>query len=109
MPDSIVSDADYQRLFPIKFALDAESQKLDQLQAQQDSKANRIRQDRENLDNTDSYAVDAFNAEVGAYKASRPYIKLRTDNYNTRVDAFNQELQRVGTLIKTEPATTVSP
>lgn len=104
-----VSDTDYQRLFPIKSALDAESQNLDRLEAKEATTGDRIRQDRENLDNTDSVALDNFNAEVDAYNSSQAYIKNQTDAFNSRVDDFNRELHRVGTLINTEPSTTVSP
>jgi hypothetical protein len=105
----LVSDADYQRLLPIKSALDVESQILDRLEAQEASMGNRIRQDRENLDNTDSVAVDNFNTEVDTHNSSQVYIQKRTAAFNTRADDFNRELHRVGTLIKTTPSPTVSP
>jgi hypothetical protein len=104
-----VSDADYQRLFPIKSDLDLESKSLDRLEEEEATLGNRIRQDRGNLDNTDPVAVDGFNAEVDNYNSSQDYIEKQTATFNSRADDFNRELHRVGTLIKAESANSVGP
>jgi S1-C subfamily serine protease len=95
-----VSESDYQRLYPQKVALDAENKKLDQLDAESKAQAQRIEQDRQNLDNTDPQAINSFNAEVDRHNSFLDQIKQETATFNDAVDRFNTELKRVGTLIK---------
>lgn len=95
-----VSDADYIRLLPIKQALDMESKQLDEMLAQLDIQDNKINSVRAALDNTDPQAVANFNAEVDSYNSYKVHIDQKTDEFNTSVDNFNRELQRVGRLNK---------
>jgi tetratricopeptide (TPR) repeat protein len=95
-----VSESDYQRLYPQELALQAESKKLDQLNAASDAEARQIEQDRNGIDNSNPQAVDSFNSEVSRHNVALDQIKQETVIFNDEVDHFNAELRRVGTPVK---------
>jgi len=79
-----VSEHHYQRLVAKQLELSVLSSELDGLGSQIDSR-------RANLNRYDGDAVDSYNALVNRYEHLRA-------TYNTKVDAFNSELERVGRL-----------
>lgn len=91
-----VSDADYNRLLPIKQELDRESQALDIRKTALDAKSQAHQNSR--IDDTDQAAVDSYNLEADAINTERTSYNEAVDIFNSKVDDFNTELHRVGTL-----------
>ena len=94
-----VPNAAYHRLINLqsglslkKTSLDFEENRLRLLSAQIDT-------ERTYLDQTSQYAVDAFNRKVNQVNALNSKVQSMVDDYNRNVDAFNTELERVGTPI----------
>ncbi len=92
-----ISNAEYQILHPRKLDLDAWSTKIDSYQRYTDALSKQVESDRLSMDNTSQMAVDNFNLEVEKYNTANANLQKSIDSYNASVQAFNAELERVGT------------
>jgi len=80
-----------------KAAVDAQEASLNSLKSQVEALNNQIERERAYLDQTNQYAIDAFNREVDHYNALHQQLKDGIDVFNTSVNDYNAELARVGT------------
>lgn len=87
----------YLRLSRQRAAIDAEEAAITAIQAKQRGLSDRLETERSFLDRTDEFEVDAFNDQINDLNTARIQLKRRIDAFNTSVDAFNAELERVGT------------
>lgn len=95
-----VPDAAYNRLVSLKNALDVKNMQIDAENRAFESMASLVERERQYLDTTSEYAVDAFNRRVNNLNAKNQQLQNLVDDYNRDVQAFNYELERVGTLIR---------
>ncbi|MDB4055670.1 hypothetical protein N9496_06750 [Akkermansiaceae bacterium] len=95
-----VSDHDYRRLSIMKSSLSAKSTSVGFEKSRLSSMANEVDRARIGLDRTSQYAVDSFNRKVGQVNTMNRRVQNLVDGYNQDVNAFNRELESVGTLIR---------
>jgi len=76
----------------LKLKIDMDRSDLDQKQRQYDSDRAEVDSRRLSLDNTDQYAVDAFNQFVDQVNAEGDALDLARSAFNAEVDAYNADL-----------------
>ena len=94
-----VSNADYNRLLGMRSALIPKSAMIDRSKKERQALSSQLEIDRINLDQTSQYAVDTFNRKINRLNAMNGPLQALVDDFNRDVDAFNAELERVGTPI----------
>ncbi len=94
-----VSNSDYSRLLSMKSALTTKQTSLNAEKTRLKALSAELDQDRLYLDQTSQYAVDAFNRKVGQVNNLNDRMQFSVNDFNKDVDAFNTELERVGTPI----------
>jgi hypothetical protein len=87
----------YLRLSKERAAIDEEDRAITAIQANQEAQSASIESERTYLDRTNQYEIDAFNAKIHRLNAEHAQLKQRIDIFNRSIDAFNSELERVGT------------
>ena len=95
-----VSNSDYARLLRMKSVLDANNQTIDREQKAVGSLSAEIERSRRYLDRTSQYSVNSFNQKINSLNAKGDALLGTVDAYNVDVNTFNNELERVGTLIR---------
>ena len=95
-----VSIQDYQRLFPISQSLDKQGHELDRRLAEVNGTFDNLDRKKNTVDLTNSYAVDQYNAELAQAKGNQNRYNDDINIFNSKVNDFNTELERVGSLIK---------
>lgn len=95
-----VPNSDYYRLRVMKTALETKRQDLETAEANYRTLSNELDRDRRLLDRTSKRAVNAYNQKVSRLNATNGNVQALSDQYNKDVDAFNAELNRVGTPIR---------
>ena len=95
-----LSDYDYRRLSIMKSSLSAKSTSVGFEKSRLSSMANEVDRARIGLDRTSQYAIDSFNRKVGQVNTMNRRVQNLVDDYNQDVNAFNRELESVGTLIR---------
>src|SRR5690606_14428350 len=90
------------RLRAVKNGLDATKRSIDEKEISLDEIAQIIEGEREDLSvhQTSQFSVNSFNQKVNQYNEAGRNLQATIEAYNRRVDAYNSELERVGTLIK---------
>jgi hypothetical protein len=94
-----VSNADYNRLVGMRAALTPKSAMIDRSKKERQALSSQLEIDRSTLDQTSQYAVDTFNRKINRLNAMNGPLQALVDDFNRDVDAFNAELERVGTPI----------
>jgi hypothetical protein len=95
-----VSDADYYRLLSRRQSLDMEQRRIDARERELEDLGSQIDRMRFSLDRTSQYAVDSFNRKVREINSLSDDLEYMVSSYNRQVDAFNAELERVGTPVR---------
>ena len=90
-----VSQADYSRLYPIRYLLDQQGKTIDVRGKALDAKADA--HNARHIDDTDQSAVDNYNLEKASIEGERAQFNVDVQLFNSKVDDFNAELHRVGT------------
>jgi peptidoglycan hydrolase CwlO-like protein len=88
---------DYLRLSKQREAIAQEEAAITAIQFKQKAYSDSIESERTYLDRTNQYEIDAFNAKIDNLNAAHAQLKQRIDIFNRSIDAFNSELERVGT------------
>jgi hypothetical protein len=94
-----VPNAAYHRLLILQSALSRKKSSLDLEESRLKSLSTQVDSERAYLDQTSQYAVDAFNRKVNQINGLNSKVQSMVNDYNHDVDAFNTELERVGTPI----------
>jgi hypothetical protein len=94
-----VPNAAYHRLLTLQSALSRKKTSLDLEESKLKSLSTQVDSERAYLDLTSQYAVDAFNRKVNQINGLNSKVQSMVNDYNHDVDAFNTELERVGTPI----------
>lgn len=94
-----VSNADYNRLLGMRSALTPKSAQIDHKKQERQALSNQLDIERTTLDPTSQYAVDSFNLKINRLNAMNGPLQIMVADFNRDVDAFNTELERVGTPI----------
>lgn len=92
-----VSNSDYYRLSSMKSALSLKQSGMNAEEDRLKSLAKEVDRARATLDRYSQYSVDAFNRKVNLLNSMNSQVQSLVDDYNRDVDAFNRELERVGT------------
>lgn len=95
-----VPNSAYYGLLLQKGEIERESIELDQLESQIDRLANQLDLEKITLDRTSRYALSRYNAKVDQLNQLNSEAKLKVLSHNRKVNAFNTELARVGTLVR---------
>jgi uncharacterized protein YlxW (UPF0749 family) len=90
-----LNQTDYDRLLPQSQALDKDGAVLDQRKAALDKTQDDIHNRSGSVDTTNADAVNQFNAEIDKAKATQTQFNEDIAIYNSRVNDFNAELERV--------------
>lgn len=94
-----VSNSDYLRLSTMQTSLSFKQSSLNLEKKRLSDLAAEVDRDRITLDRYNRYSVDAFNRKVNQVNAMNDRVQSLVADYNRDVDAFNTELERVGTPI----------
>jgi hypothetical protein len=94
-----VSHSDYYRLSGMKSALLIKKSGMDAEETRLKSLATEVDRDEATLNRYNQYSVDSFNRKVSQVNAMNNRVQSLVNDYNQDVDAFNRDLQRVGTPI----------
>jgi hypothetical protein len=94
-----VSNADYNRLLGMRTALGPKSAQIDRKKQERQALSSQLDIERTTLDQTSQYAVDSFNLKINRLNAMNGPLQIMVADFNRDVDAFNSELERVGTPI----------
>jgi hypothetical protein len=94
-----VSNSDYLRLSTMQTSLSFKQSSMQLEEERLSTLAAQVDRDRLTLDRYNQYAVDAFNRKVNQVNAMNDRVQSLVKDYNRDVDAFNTELERVGTPI----------
>jgi hypothetical protein len=95
-----VPNSDYSRLLSMKAGLDAQAPGIDRKKAEISSQAAEIDRNRLSLNRRNQSSVDLFNQKVNRLNDANTQLQSDIDSYNLAVESFNDELARVGTLIR---------
>lgn len=95
-----VPNSAYYRLLSMSSALGLKKQNLDREEAELTFLAEELDRDRRYLDRSSQYEVDRFNRKVNRLNALNDELQSLVRDYNRDVNAFNAELERVGTPIR---------
>ncbi len=95
-----VPNSDYSRLLSMKAGLDAQAPGIDRQKAEISSQAAEIDRNRLSLNRRNQSSVDLFNQKVNRLNDANTQLQSDIDSYNLAVESFNDELARVGTLIR---------
>jgi hypothetical protein len=95
-----VSQSDSLRLSKQRDALTAEESAISAIQAQRDAYSGNLERERTYLDRTSQFAIDAYNVKVDNLNTANQQLRQRLAAFNRGVDAFNAELERVGTPVR---------
>lgn len=90
----------YLRLSKERAAIDQEEAAINAIQANQKAYSDSIESERTYLDRTNQYEIDAFNEKIDNLNAAHAQLKQRIDIFNRSINAFNAELDRVGTPVR---------
>jgi hypothetical protein len=94
-----VSNSDYRRLSAMQTSLSFKQSSMQLEEERLTALAAEVDRDRITLDRYNQYSVDAFNRKVNQVNAMNDRVQSLVKDYNRDVDAFNTELERVGTPI----------
>lgn len=94
-----VSNSDYLRLRAMQTSLSFKQSSMQLEEERLSALASEVDRDRITLDRYNQYSVDAFNRKVNQVNAMNDRVQSLVKDYNRDVDAFNRELERVGTPI----------
>lgn len=92
-----VSNLDYYRLSSMKSALSLKQSRLNAEEDRLNSLGQELERAKATLDRYSQYSVDAYNRKVNQVNSLNSLVQSLVDDYNRDVDAFNRELERVGT------------
>jgi hypothetical protein len=95
-----VPHAAYLRLSKERAAIDQEEAAITAILANQKAYSDNIELERTYLDRTNQYEINAFNEKIDNLNAAHAQLKQRNDTFNRSIDAFNAELERVGTPVR---------
>ncbi len=95
-----VPNTAYYRLLSMSSALGLKKQNLDREEAELNFLAEELDRDRRYLDRSSQSEVDRFNRKVNRLNALNDELQSLVRDYNQDVNAFNAELERVGTPIR---------
>jgi hypothetical protein len=95
-----VPHAAYLRLSKERAAIDQEEAAIAAILANQKTYSDNIELERNYLDRTNQYEINAFNEKIDNLNAAHAQLKQRIDTFNRSIDAFNAELERVGTPVR---------
>jgi chromosome segregation ATPase len=90
-----LNQADYDRLLPQSQALDKEGAGLDQRKGEISKSFDDLNRRSGSIDNTNADAVNQYNAEIEAAKATQTKFNEDIAVYNSKINDFNTELERV--------------
>jgi hypothetical protein len=91
---------DYLRLTKQRDAIDQEEAAITAIQAKEKAYSDSLESERIYLDRTNQYEIDAFNEKVDNLNAAHAQLRQRIKMFNRSIDAFNAELERVGTPVR---------
>ncbi len=94
-----VSNSDYLRLSSMQASLSFKQTSLKLMEKRLSALASEVDLDRITLDRYNQYSVDAFNRKVNEVNSMNDQVQSSVNDYNRDVDAFNSELERIGTPI----------
>jgi hypothetical protein len=94
-----VSNSDYLRLSTMQTSLSFKQSSMQLEEERLSALAAEVDRARITLDRYNQYSVDAFNRRVNQVNAMNDRVQSLVKDYNRDVDAFNTELERVGTPI----------
>lgn len=94
-----VPDLAYQRLVTLKTDLNVKEIYLNQENGRLQKMSDKLEQNRRLLNTNSEYEVDAFNLRVNELNDFNDKVQRIVNAFNRDVEAFNTELQRVGTPI----------
>lgn len=94
-----VSNSDYLRLSAMQTSLSLKQSRLQLEEERLSALAAEVDRERITLDRYNQYSVDAFNRKVNQVNSMNDRVQSLVNDYNRDVDAFNAELERVGTPI----------
>jgi hypothetical protein len=95
-----VPNSAYSRLISMKSAMERKKRDMDSEEAQLKSLSDQLDKDGRFLDRTSQHSVDGFNRRVEQLNSANDTLQFLVDDYNRDVNAFNAELERVGTPIR---------
>lgn len=95
-----VPNSAYYRLLSMSSALGLKKQNMDREGAELTFLAEELDRDRRYLDRSSQYEIDRFNRKVNRLNALNDDLQSLVRDYNQDVNAFNAELERVGTPIR---------
>jgi hypothetical protein len=95
-----VPNSAYSRLLLMKAALDDQAPGIDRQKSEISSLAAEIDQNRLSLNRRNQSSIDLFNRKVDRLNDANTQLQSDIDSYNLAVRSFNDELARVGTLIR---------
>lgn len=95
-----VSNSAYYRLIAMKSTVDAKQTVLNSAEAELESLASELGRERNYLDRSSEFAVDAFNLKVNRVNSMNDRLQALVNEFNHEVRTFNAELERVGTPIR---------
>jgi hypothetical protein len=95
-----VPNSAYYRLQAMSSALGIKKRNLDREESELKFLAEELDRDRRYLDRSSQYEVDRFNGKVNRLNSMNDALQSLVDDYNRDVNAFNAELERVGTPIR---------
>jgi hypothetical protein len=95
-----VPNSAYSRLISMKSAMERKKRDMDSEEAQLKSLSDQLDRDGLILDRTSQHSVDGFNRRVEQLNSANDRLQSMVDDYNRDVNAFNAELERVGTPIR---------
>ena len=94
-----VPNSAYYRLLTLQSDLTVKQTSLWAEKSRLEILSKKVDSERAYLDQTSQFAVDAFNRKVNQINSLNSKVQSMVNDYNRDVDAFNTELERVGTPI----------